>query len=185
MKSKYSASSSFARCMFIALASLPFDGIAEAQSPGVFSKLNVGDSTGTATGDGTFVAEGTHYTSSPLAAAYQTTGTRMLWYPRKAAFRAGFGTASTWNDATIGAYSTAMGFINTAQGNSSIAKGYFNTAQGHSSIAMGYHNWAQGWGSTAMGYYNTAQGDYSTAMGYGSTAQGHYSTAMGTANSNS
>ena len=168
MKSKYSASSPFTQCIFIALASVPFAGVVNAQSPGVFSKLNVGDSTGTATGDGTFVAEGTPGISPPLAAAYQTSGTRMLWYPGIAAFRVGYGNASTWNEATMGWFSTAMG--------------YSNTAQGWFSSAMGYNNWAQGHSSTAMGQNNSAQGSYSTAMGISNLSTSCAETVIGSYN---
>jgi hypothetical protein len=78
--------------------------------------------------------------------------TRLMWYPRKAAFRAGRVNGTQWDDAQVGYYSTAMGRNLTASGNY----------------------------STAMGLNTTASGDHSTAMGQSTTASGHYSTAMGT-----
>ena len=78
-------------------------------------------------------------------------GTRMMWYPKKAAFREGNVNGSQWNDANIGDYS--------------FASGYSTTASGYSSIAIGYYTTASGNNSTAMGGGTTASGDFSTAMG--------------------
>ena len=106
-------------------------------------------------------------------------GTRMMWYPKKAAFRAGNVGSTQWNDANIGNYSTAMGKNTTASGYSSIAMGNGTTASGYSSTSMGYGTTASGDVSTAMGDETTASGNYSTAMGSGTTANGYSSTAMG------
>lgn len=65
-------------------------------------------------------------------------GTRLLWYPRKAAFRAGYVTADQWDNVNIGRYSTAMGYSTTASGSYSTAMGVNTTASGFSSTAMGY-----------------------------------------------
>jgi trimeric autotransporter adhesin len=78
-------------------------------------------------------------------------GTRMMFYPKKSAFRAGYVDGTQWDDANIGHYSTAMGYGTTASGDL----------------------------STAMGYGTTVSGDVSTAMGEGTTASGNSSTAMG------
>jgi len=102
-------------------------------------------------------------------------GRRMMWYPDKAAFRAGYVVSSNWNKDSIGIYSIAMGYDNKANGNWSTALGDGTTASGN-------------WGSTALGYLTTASGNYgSTALGvltiasgrYGSTALGEYTTASG------
>ena len=77
-------------------------------------------------------------------------GSRLMFYPGKAAFRAGFVNGSQWNDSVVGYYSVAMGN---------------NTA-------------ARGYSSTAMGNNTVASGDYSTAMGISSNASGGFSTAM-------
>lgn len=96
-----------------------------------------------------------------------TTGgsARLMWYPRKAAFRAGQPLSTQWDDANIGNYSTAMGFNGTASGVGSTAMGYGTTASGDF--------------STAMGSGTTASGGYSTALGFNTAASGHYTTAMG------
>ncbi len=196
MRNKLTSNSPFNSCLLATLVFLPWCSPASAQSPGALSKLNVGDGTGSTTGDGTLVAEGKYNVSPLLGSNYQTAGSRMLWYPRKSAFRAGYGDASTWSEATLGAYSAAIGYQNRATGLGSTSTGYSNTASNYGSTAMGYYgNTASGFGSTAMGYYgniasgsgstamgyysNTASGDGSTAIGYSNTASGFGTTAMG------
>ncbi len=97
--------------------------------------------------------------------ALQGAGTRMLWYPQKAAFRAGNVDGVQWNKDNIGNYSFASGRNTKAIGQSATAFGHNTTAAG------GY--------STAMGSGSTATGDVSFAIGYGATASGHYSAAIG------
>ncbi|MHB8579985.1 MAG: tail fiber domain-containing protein [Ignavibacteriaceae bacterium] len=92
-------------------------------------------------------------------------GTRMMWYPQKAAFRVGAVPASQWDDSNIGGYSIASGWSTAASGLYSTATGIFTTASGNSSTAMGNGTTASGFNSTAMGHNTTASGDYSTAMG--------------------
>jgi trimeric autotransporter adhesin len=120
-------------------------------------------------------------------------GVRLMWYPGRAAFRAGFVEGTQWDAASIGYYSTAMGastvasgLYSTATGLESIAEGQASTALGYAtrasgdlSTAMGHITTASEWASTAMGYLTTASGGISTAMGYQTTASGHSSTAMG------
>jgi hypothetical protein len=121
-------------------------------------------------------------------------GTLLMWYPRKAAFRAG-DAFQQWNDASIGPGSAAMGIATTASGRASIAMGNvttasgdFSTSFGHISTASGYQSTAIGWGTTASGYTSTAMGaittasgSFSTAMGDGTVASGVGSTAIGRA----
>jgi hypothetical protein len=106
-------------------------------------------------------------------------GVRMMWYPRKAAFRAGFVTGTVGDDANIGAYSIAMGLETTASGIASTAMGNFTTASGNNSTAIGADAQAIGAISTAMGNQTKAEGTASTAMGNSTTAIGANSTAMG------
>ncbi|MBA4373329.1 MAG: hypothetical protein C0402_10780 [Thermodesulfovibrio sp.] len=107
-------------------------------------------------------------------------GERMMWYPKKAAFRAGsaYGQAG-WDDVNIGLISTAIGAGTTASGVISTAMGYFTTASGDDSTAMGVLTTASGGNSTAMGYVTTASAGDSTAMGSSTTASDWASTAMG------
>ena len=53
--------------------------------------------------DGAFIGESSG--GIPVEGA----GTRMMWYPDKAAFRAGTVTGDLWNDSNIGDYSIAGG----------------------------------------------------------------------------
>ncbi len=83
-------------------------------------------------------------------------GSRMMFYPCKAAFRAGVVTGTAWDDASLGYYSTATGYSTTASGDASIAMGTRNTAYGYASIAMGDQTTAIGHSSIALGYQTTA-----------------------------
>jgi hypothetical protein len=105
-------------------------------------------------------------------------GVRLMWYPGKAAFRAGFVTGGEWDDGNVGLFSTAMGDQTTASGEASTAMGSNTTASGVSSTAMGFGATASASYATAMGY-SGAGGDYSTAMGRAAMAHGIASTAMG------
>ena len=135
------------------------------------------------------------------------TGTRMMWIPAKAAFRAGFVFNTEWDDVNIGTYSIAMGYgvrasgvISTAMGSNTTASNQYSTAMGQNtissgntstamgfsttasatwSIAMGSSTTASGQGSTAMGSNTAASGFFSTAIGYSTTASANTSTAMG------
>lgn len=104
-------------------------------------------------------------------------GTRMLWYPRKAAFRAGRVTALQWEDAAIGSYSFAGGLNNTASGANSFSVGTTNTASGQSSVTFNNGNTASGINSTAIGLGTDATGNNSFSMGNGTLAAGDNATA--------
>ena len=110
-------------------------------------------------------------------------GTRMMWYPGKAAFRAGnlggFSSGNQWNDSNIGGASVAFGYNTTASGAQSTAMGQNTTASGYNSTAMGFETTASSDESTAMGRETTASANASTAMGDRTTASGPSSTAMG------
>jgi trimeric autotransporter adhesin len=153
---------------------------------------------------GGFVARGTFERGTIPATG---DGVRLMWYPRRAAFRAGYADGTRWDDVNVapysigtgynstanGYYSTAMGRETTASGLASTAMGDATTATGSYSTAMGRNNFADGshstvmgggtlasgYGSTAMGIATAAAGNYSTAMGLSTIASGQYSTAMG------
>ncbi len=106
-------------------------------------------------------------------------GTRMMWIPAKAAFRAGIVSGTQWDNANIGQNSVALGYATTASGLTSTALGYATTASDNYSTAMGYITSATGSRSTALGFNTRASGDNSTSMGEGTEAAGESSTAMG------
>jgi hypothetical protein len=107
------------------------------------------------------------------------TGSRLMWYPVKRAFRAGRVSSTQWDDVNVGNYSTATGYNCTASGDYTTATGYASMASANYSTALGYQTSASDIGSTAMGYRPNASGNSSTAMGYQTAASGNYSTAMG------
>ncbi len=107
-------------------------------------------------------------------------GTRMMWYPAKATFRAGYVDGTQWDNDGIGQYSTAMGFNTTASGQASTAMGLVTTASSQASTAIGLGTTASGQASIAMGLSTTASGQASTSSGSATTASGHFSTALGT-----
>jgi hypothetical protein len=149
--------------------------------------------TGTGTGEGNVLFTGEFKITSPGDPPVEGAGTRMMWYPDKAAFRAGLVEGTHWDKVNIGYYSmamgnnttasgtrsTAMGYETTASGDYSTAIGCMTTASGGQSIALGWNTTASGWPSTAMGIGTLASGMNSTAMGSGCTASGNISTAMG------
>jgi len=106
-------------------------------------------------------------------------GARMMWYPRKAAFRAGYVFGNQWNDTIVGNISIALGINTTASGSYSTSMGNNTIASGDVSTAMGISTKAIGDFSTSMGVFTTASGNNSTAMGSSTTASGYNSTAMG------
>ncbi len=110
-------------------------------------------------------------------------GGRMLFYPARAAFRAGYSNTVAWSNANIGNFSIGLGTNTIAKGDYSTAFGNSTTATGGIATAMGNATVASGAVTTAMGEGSVAMGDHSTAMGYYTIASGRYSTAMGRENS--
>lgn len=106
-------------------------------------------------------------------------GARMMWYPGKAAFRAGVVDNGAWVDGNIGVASFATGSDSRAAGFSSFAAGFGTIASGYASAAMGSNSIADGTYSISFGSTTVATGPISTAMGSGSIASGETATAMG------
>jgi hypothetical protein len=141
--------------------------------------------------DGEFFISGNVQTGTiPVQGA----GTRMLWHPYKAAFRAGtvnsFG-ATYWDDINIGCYSAAFGNNSRASGDNSFAAGLATTASGSESVAFGnsstasgdrtftFNGTASGVGAIAMGSGAQATMDDALALGPSSIAGGLASVAIG------
>jgi hypothetical protein len=113
-----------------------------------------------------FVASGTFNQGTiPATGA----GTRLMWYPGKAAFRAGFVTGTQWDDAQVGYYSTAVGFHTTASGHASTAIGYLTTASADFSTAIGSYV------STTTRRGSFIYGDRSTTTVMNATADHQFS----------
>ena len=140
--------------------------------------------------NGTILASGTVGDASAISGA----GTRMMWVPSKAAFRAGAVDGAQWDDPAIGINSIGLGYDTFASHDNSVAIGNHAQSQGESAVAIGYYSLANGLHSaslgnaTAWGDYTTAvgssgslaNGDYSSVFGYRNIANGVYSTAFGT-----
>ena len=126
--------------------------------------------------DGGFLGEGTFGAG---AIPDSGSGTRMMWYPRKAAFRAGRVDADAWDDANIGSESVAFNKNTRATATFSAAFGDSTLASGPVSTAMGFFTTASGNASTAMGSNTTASGPASTALGSGTVASGSRALAAG------
>lgn len=129
-------------------------------------------------------------------------GSRMMWYPYKVAFRAGYADVQgQFDDANIGFYSWAGGALNRAAGIYSFAMGNQNTVEANAQcgMAMGSGNVVHGSGAkvgtcglafglnndvydhagVAIGKNSTSDGDVAVAIGYQSTADADYSMAFG------
>ncbi|MFW5658439.1 MAG: tail fiber domain-containing protein [Bacteroidota bacterium] len=92
-------------------------------------------------------------------------GTRMMWYPGKAAFRVGSVDGTQWDDANVGEYSFAAGRNSNANGIASFAFGDSCFASGSYSAAFGLKVNSQG--IVSLGYGNDIN-----ITGYGSVALG-------------
>lgn len=106
-------------------------------------------------------------------------GTKLFFYPKKAAFRAGYVSGPHWDDNSIGVGSTAWGANTEASGAESTAWGGNTIATGLRSTAWGINTEASGVESTAWGLNAKASGDESTAWGHNTEALGSRSTAWG------
>ena len=141
--------------------------------------------------DAGFAVFGT-YGSGTIAAS--GAGARMLWYPGKAAFRAGHVdsfAATYWDDANIGNGSAAFGYATRASGENSFAANDETTASGSRSVALGnnaiasgdhsfsFNGFASGAGSVAIGSSAQCSQDDCIALGPSSIASGVASIVIG------
>lgn len=129
-------------------------------------------------------------------------GWRMMWYPNKVAFRAGYADAEgQFDEHNIGYYSWAGGALNVAAGIYSFAMGNQNTVEesaqcgmalgsgnkifgsgsdiGTCGVAMGLSNKIYDHVGVTLGQGNVSDGDLAIALGYRSFAYGDYSMALG------
>jgi len=148
-------------------------------------KISIGTSTPefklTITNDGGIIATGTYGSGATLQTS--GAGTRFIWYPRKAALRAGYVSGAHWDDANIGSYSVAFGNSNRNSGYAAvICGGELNTTGGtYAVIAGGGSNSCAGTGCTVCGGVNNSVGDsYGTVCGgYNNKAAGYNSFSAG------
>jgi len=108
---------------------------------------------------------GTYNSGRPIP--FEGEGARMMWYPGKAAFRAGrlsSGGNTYWNDDSTGNVSTAFGYNTKAIGSFSTTMGWTSKASGTVSTAFGHSTIASGYTSTALGRGIEVSGDYSVGI---------------------
>lgn len=99
---------------------------------------------------------------------FNGSGTRLMWIPSKAAFRAGR-TVDSWEDADIGNDSAAFGYNNKISATYSFGAGHNNTVLSDSSVVFGETNIISAGGSTGSAVFggnNTVQGANSFVSGY-------------------
>jgi len=124
---------------------------------------------------------GVLYTGTFGTGTIPTTGSgaRMMWHPRKAAFRVGFVTGTQWDEASIGNYSFASGYNSRAIGAYSVAFGFTSTASGEGAFAVGNQANASGLYAFAAGHNPEATGSHSIALGRGASARATSAIAIG------
>jgi len=119
------------------------------------------------------------------AAPVSGSGARAMWYPGKAAFRAGQidnrdgSTADQWDDANTGLFSFAAGRNTLATGEGSIAMGEDSRAYDWYGIAIGSGSQASSPHSIAIGDQALGIGSGATAIGSGVRADGSGAVALG------
>lgn len=162
-------------------------GPASAQHPTAVTSIvnSAQDTTLEVNYNGSFLIPGTYGPTSPNDSIPATgAGTRMLWYPEKAAFRVGrVGAASgkedVWDADSIGDYTVAFGRDTKATVFGAVAMGVGSSASGSAATALGGGTTASALGATAIGNGATASHVDATAMGFNTTANAPRSTAMG------
>jgi Chaperone of endosialidase len=122
---------------------------------------------------------GISYSSSPGNTPTGGPGIRLMWYPDKAAIRAGIVSSTEWDKENIGNGSTAFGSNTIASALGSFATGRSAVASSISSMALGENAVASGFASAAMGYNTTASGQASFAAGQSAVASGFLSSSIG------
>lgn len=106
------------------------------------------------------------YNANPAPPPVEGAGIRMMWYPQKVAFRAGYVSDTAWDKNNIGNFSAATGYNTRAKGESSFATGENAVANGYTATAMGRNTQALGQVSFATGSNTVAKALYATVMGH-------------------
>jgi hypothetical protein len=127
---------------------------------------------------GNFLSDGVYGTDSTLA--FSGAGTKLFFYPRKAALRAGNVGGTQWDDANIGNFSVGLGQNAQAKTDHTVSIGAGNIAEiSPFAVAIGRENHSTGFASLAMGHFSEATGDYSVSAGLRDTVAGFGGTALG------
>ena len=162
---------------FIILLSINVNSIAQNVGIGTTipkARLHVTDSSVL------FSADGVIPGGIPTPPPAEGIGRRMMWYPQKAAFRAGLVSGNNWDKDSIGSISFATGANTKASGLVSFAAGQQTSATGLYSTSFGYNSLASGLYATATGISTIASGLSSIAFGNTNIASGDQSASFGT-----
>ncbi len=106
-------------------------------------------------------------------------GPKLIWHPKKAAFRAGYAYTNDWEEGGIGSYSFAAGNGPKATGIASVSIGHSSQALAENAIALGYNAIANAANSVALGENTSASGFHAVSIGQGTIAGGDNSVSMG------
>lgn len=106
-------------------------------------------------------------------------GSRLIWHPKKAAFRAGYGYINEWEENAIGTYSFAAGNGPKATGTASVSIGHSSQALAENAIALGYNAIANAANAVSIGENTSATGMHAFSIGKGTIAGGGNAMAMG------
>ncbi|MBS1538216.1 MAG: tail fiber domain-containing protein, partial [Bacteroidetes bacterium] len=125
---------------------------------------------------------GAYYSAEEIGA-----GTRMMWIPEKAAFRAGRVDTNQWNSTNIGQNSVAIGYDCKATAISSISMGEGNRNYSYAGVSLGRGNQSDtinedNHGSITIGHTNFVYGIDGVGLGFNNTNYGHYSQTLGNTN---
>ena len=148
-------------------------GKSASNSQGVFNISNLDPWFGTISASGSiFINNGSSAPASvgntvPMSGA----GTRLIWIPDKAAFRAGYVNGTQWDETSIGAYSFGLGQNNTAGGISAMSFGNGNTVNGDNAVGIGRSN-----------SLNSTSADDSVGIGRSNSVSTADSVAIGLSN---
>src|SRR6056297_2650367 len=181
--------------LFLLLGSVLLIGLlpmsASAQTPTTTIQNGNGDTRLELNYDGGLLVPGTFGPTTPAdSIPAEGAGTRLMWYPAKAAFRAGrvfdntaigFGVdgRTFWDPANVGNYSVAFGNNTKASANMSLAAGINTVASAPNATALGAGTEASGEAATAMGESTIANAPQATAMGFDTRADSKGAVAMG------
>ena len=179
------------RTTFLLALSGMLAGVAAGQTPTTTIQNGSGAPRLELNYDGGLLVPGTFGPTTPADSIPASgAGTRLMWYPAKAAFRAGrvfdntlsgIGTdgRTFWDPANVGNYSVAFGNNTKASGNMSLAAGINTVASATNSTALGAGTEASGEAALATGENTIASTDHATAMGESTVASSYSTTALG------
>lgn len=136
--------SNFWTVLFAALF-LALPGLAAAQHPTAVTSIvnSDADTTMEVNYNGSLLMPGTYNPTAPNdSIPAEGAGNRLMWYPAKAAFRAGQVGSTQWDASNIGLHSVAFGVDTRAIGDNATAIGRKTTAATDGSLSIGVNNGA-------------------------------------------